>query len=104
MRSEAFGMWVTFRAQPDRSEELVAALLEAGTTLPDAAGCLVHVVNRSAADVDEVCVFEAWATRDAHAAWRESDQTRAIGDRVAGLVSGAATVTELRVVGGKGMP
>jgi quinol monooxygenase YgiN len=103
MTPEAFGMWVTFRAQPGRSEELVRALLEADGTLSDAAGCLVHVVSRSAADVDEVCVFETWATRDAHAAWRDSDRTRAIGDRVASLVTGAAAVTELRVVGGKGI-
>jgi heme-degrading monooxygenase HmoA/GNAT superfamily N-acetyltransferase len=102
MTPEAFGMWVTFRAQPGRSEELVRALLEADGTLSKVDGCLVHVVSRSAADVDEVCVFETWATRDAHTAWRDSDRTKAIGDRVASLVTGAAVVTELRVVSGKG--
>jgi quinol monooxygenase YgiN len=97
-----FGMWVRFRAQPGHSEELVRALLEADATLAEVEECLVHVVSRSTADTDEVCVFEAWTCRDAHAAWRESNPTKAIGNRVASLVTDAAALTELRVVGGKG--
>jgi quinol monooxygenase YgiN len=97
MTPEAFGMWLTFRAQPGRSEELVGALLEADDTLSDVAGCLVHMVSRSVAETDEVFVFEAWTSREAHATWRGSNSARTIGDRVASLVTGAAAITELRV-------
>jgi quinol monooxygenase YgiN/quercetin dioxygenase-like cupin family protein len=54
------GRYVRFTAQPGRGEELADGLLRAADSLRETPGCELYVINRSAADPDEVWVTELW--------------------------------------------
>jgi quinol monooxygenase YgiN len=63
--SEGVARYVQFTAQPGRGEELAARLLRAADSLKDTPGCELYVVNRSAADPDQVWVTELWRDQEA---------------------------------------
>jgi quinol monooxygenase YgiN/quercetin dioxygenase-like cupin family protein len=54
------GRYVKFTAQPGRGDELAQLLLGAADSLREATGCELYVINRSAADPDQVWVTELW--------------------------------------------
>jgi len=59
------GRYVKFTAQPDRGGEVAELLLRAADALRDTAGCELYVINRSAANPDEVWVTELWLSQEA---------------------------------------
>ena len=59
------GRYVKFTAQQGRGEDLAALLLRAAESLRDTPGCELYVINRSAADPDEIWVTELWRDQEA---------------------------------------
>ena len=53
-----------FTAQPGRGEEVANLLLDAAGSLRDAPGCELYVINRAAANPDEVWVNELWLDQE----------------------------------------
>ena len=63
--SEGVARYVKFTAQPGRGDELAALLLRAAESLRDAAGCELYVINRAAADPDQIWATELWRDQEA---------------------------------------
>ena len=94
----------SFEAQPGKGQLLAALLLEAAEALGDNPDCRLYVVSRSPEQPDAVWVYEAWTSKEAHAA---SLQDRAVTDliqRARPLIAGMSQATQLIPVGGKGLP
>jgi quinol monooxygenase YgiN len=89
-------------AQPGQRDALVAILLEAAATLPDAVGCELYIVNLSATEPDAVWVTEVWESAAAHAASLTREDVKAIIQRGRPLIAGGERI-EVVPVGGKGL-
>jgi quinol monooxygenase YgiN len=91
-------------AASGRGDELAAALLEAAARLEDEPGCELYLVNRAAADPDEIWVTELWTTREAMERSLEAEGARENIERVMKLLAGRPEMTELVPLGGLGLP
>lgn len=100
----AYGMILRLTSRPGMASELVAALTAVDASLRDGAGCLFHVVGRDAADPAVVLVAEAWASEDAHAAWRARPGVQELIDRVRAAATGPPEVTAVDWRAGSGVP
>jgi quinol monooxygenase YgiN len=87
-------------ATEGRGDELAAELLQAAKRLENEPGCRLYLVNRSAADRDEIWVTELWADADAVARSLASDEARANVKRVMQLLVRAPELIELEPAGG----
>ena len=59
------GRYVKFTAQPGHGDELAQLLLQAADSVRDAPGCELYVINRAAANRDEIWVTELWLDQKA---------------------------------------
>jgi quinol monooxygenase YgiN/mannose-6-phosphate isomerase-like protein (cupin superfamily) len=105
--SEGVARYVQFTAQPGRGEELAARLLRAADSLKDTPGCELYVVNRSAADPDQVWVTELWRDQEALDGSLEQLKTEAGRAQIAEVTELLAEgrrpeLTELVPLGGVG--
>jgi quinol monooxygenase YgiN/mannose-6-phosphate isomerase-like protein (cupin superfamily) len=105
--SDGVARFVKFTAGPGRGEELADALLRAAESLRDTPGCECYVVNRSAADPDEVWVTERWrdqAALDASLEQLKTETGRAQIAEVTSLLAGGQRpdLVELVPLGGVG--
>jgi quinol monooxygenase YgiN len=78
---------VKFTAQPGRGHELAQLLLQAADTLVGTPGCELYVINRSAADPDQVWVTELWLDQASLDASLEQLRTPEGQARVAALTA-----------------
>jgi quinol monooxygenase YgiN len=102
--SELFGMHGSLTAEPGQGDALAALLLEAADVLGDDDGCLLYVVSRSPEVEEVIWVTEVWTDREAHAASLEDERVRAIIRQATPLIAGRPESSELRPLGGKGLP
>jgi quinol monooxygenase YgiN/mannose-6-phosphate isomerase-like protein (cupin superfamily) len=99
------GRYVKFTAQPNRGDELAALLLSATDSLRDAPGCELYVINRSAANADEIWVTELWLsqeTLDARIEELETEAGRARVAEVMALLAGPPERIDVEPLGGVG--
>jgi len=99
------GRYVKFTAQPGRGDELAKLLLQAAESLRGTPGCELYVINRSAADSDEIWVSEMWLDQKALDASLEQLRTEEGQARIAELTALLAEppeMTELTPLGGVG--
>lgn len=99
------GRYVKFIAEPGRGEELAKLLLRAADSLRDTPGCELYVINRSAANSDEIWVTEQWLDQTALDASLEQLRTEDGQARVAeitALLAQPPQTTELTPLGGLG--
>jgi uncharacterized cupin superfamily protein/quinol monooxygenase YgiN len=103
--SEGVARYVKFTAQPGRGDELAGRLLRAAESLRETPGCELYLVNRSAAEADEIWVTELWLDQDALDASLEQLATaegRAQISEVTALLKGPPERTDLKPLGGAG--
>jgi quinol monooxygenase YgiN len=103
MMMSKFGLYGKITTQPGQRDALVAILLEAAATLPDAPGCELYIVNLSPTEPDAVWVTEVWESAEAHAASLTRPDIRAIIERGRPLIAGGERI-EVTPIGGKGLP
>jgi quinol monooxygenase YgiN/mannose-6-phosphate isomerase-like protein (cupin superfamily) len=99
------GRYVKFTAQPGRGDELAKLLLGAADSLRDTPGCELYVVNRSAAEPDEIWVTELWLDQesvDASLEQLKTDAGQAQIAEVTSLLARAPERTDLEPLGGVG--
>ena len=94
----------SFDASPGEGDRLEASLLEAAELLGDNADCLLYIVGRGSNGSDTVHVFEAWTSKDAHAASLQDERITELIERARPLIAGMAPGGEFHSVGGKGLP
>jgi quinol monooxygenase YgiN len=102
MSERPIGLWIALTARPGRGDDLAAAVAAADRMLSSVSACLVHVLGRSPDNSDELWVFEAWTSREAHAAWRASGEVAEILRECEEHIL-SREVTEVRGLGGKGV-
>jgi quinol monooxygenase YgiN len=98
-----YGRFGRLTAQPGRRDELVAVLCRAADSLRSDPGCLHYVVSTSE-EPEAVWVWEAWTDKAAHDASLEPPEVREMIAAAMPMIAGMSDVTELDVVGGKGLP
>jgi quinol monooxygenase YgiN len=99
-----FGLHVRFTTQPGQAGALASILLEAAAGLERFEECLLYLVSRSPDDEETVFVTEAWTSREAHAASLEGEDVKGLVGQAMPLLAGPPERTELRPLGGKGVP
>lgn len=97
-----YGYSGSMKTQPGRRDEVVAILLE-GVEGLRAAGCEAYVVSVSDAEPDTIFVFEAWQSKEHHAASLQLPETKAAIARAMPMLTGEFDSRELDVVGGLGL-
>jgi quinol monooxygenase YgiN len=98
------GRLVRLTARQAQGDGLAAKLLEAATLLEDAPGCELYVISQGVESPDVVWVWEVWETRaDLE---RSLALARAGGgvDEVLALLDGPPERTDVRPLGGPGLP
>ena len=99
------GRYVKFTAQPGRGDELAKLLLGAADSLRDTPGCELYVVNRSAAEPDEIWVTELWLDQesvDASLEQLKTDAGQAQIAEITRLLAQPPQRTDLEPLGGVG--
>ena len=99
------GRYVRFTAQPGQGEELARLLLRAADSLRDTPGCELYVVNRSAADPDQIWVTELWLDQhslDASLERLGTEDGKAQIAAVTALLAGSPERVDLQPLGGVG--
>lgn len=85
---------------PDKREELIAILLDAGSDMP---GCLSYIVARDCMDENALWITEVWENRKAH---REALASPLLQQRIAAgkhLIKGFVHRIETSPAGGQGL-
>lgn len=98
-----YGFTATMTALPGRGDDLVALLLTGLDAGSPAASehCVVYLLSRSAANPDVVQVTEGWTTEDDHHKLFAGETAQAMVARIAPLLAGDSTYTDLTPVNGK---
>ncbi|NAS22960.1 antibiotic biosynthesis monooxygenase [Herbidospora sp. NEAU-GS84] len=98
-----YGFTATMTARPGRGDDLVALLLTGLDAGSPAASehCLVYLVSRSATDPDVVQVTEGWTTEADHHRLFAGEPAQSMVAKIAPLLAGESTYTDLTPVGGK---
>ena len=98
-----YGRHGSFQAQSGKGQLLASLLLEAAELLQDNADCLLYVIERSSDEPDAVWVYEAWRSKEAHAASLRDPRVGELISRARPLIAGLTDAQEFIPVGGKGL-
>ena len=101
--SEKVGVVIRFKAQPGRAGELSRHLLASAPAGADESGTLVWTVHSSAAEPDEVWVYEVYADRAAQEAHEATPAYSAAREKTGDFLAGPPEVFPLLPLGGKGL-
>ena len=100
---EMYGRRGSFTAQPGKGQLLASLLLEAASGLGANPDCHLYVVERTVDEPDVVSVYEAWTSKEAHAASLQDAGTIEVITRARPLIAGMSEGFEFIPVGGKGL-
>lgn len=98
-----FGMYGKLTANDGQRDALVANLLRAAELMKSVPGCLLYVVNTSAAEPNAVWVTEIWQDEAAHGASLSMPGVRDLIMETMPLIAGKPEGTRIQPVGGKGL-
>lgn len=102
-RSTRVGRYVRMVARPGQGPALADTLLRVATSLRDAPGCELYLVNASADEEDTVWVTEVWADAESSDRALSGELGQAgIGD-VLELLAGPPELVDLTPLGGAGL-
>lgn len=102
-RSARVGRYVRMVARPGQGPALADTLLRVATSLRDAPGCELYLVNASADEEDTVWVTEVWADAESSDRALSGELGQAgIGD-VLELLAGPPELVDLTPLGGAGL-
>ncbi|GAB1817136.1 putative quinol monooxygenase [Herbidospora sp. RD11066] len=98
-----YGFTATMTALPGQGDALVDLLLTGLEEGSPAASehCVVYLVSRSAADPDVIQVTEGWTTEEDHHRLFAGETAQAMVAKIAPLLSGESTYTDLIPLNGK---
>ncbi len=99
----AYGCYVKFTAKPGQRESLVTHLLSAATSVEEAAGCLLYLINTSPDKPECVWVTEVWKSQAEHDVSLNNEQARAAIQQVLPLLTDRPEKIDVLPLGGKGL-
>src|SRR5688572_4998615 len=98
-----FGLFGKLIAKDGQRDALAAKLLRAADLMRSVPGCLMYVVNTSAAEPDTVSVMEIWRDEKAHGASLSIPGVRDLINETMPLLASAPEGTRFTPIGGKGL-
>lgn len=93
-----------YNVQKGQGDALENILMEASKNSRAAQECILFVVARSSGNEDEVWTTEIWTSKEALAAAMETPEVKEVTSKLLPILQGAPNRTEVRLVGGKGLP
>jgi quinol monooxygenase YgiN len=97
-----YGLFGKFTAHPGKRDELAQILIQAAELLNNNKDCIHYVISLGDAE-NEVWVWEAWASQDAHDRSLEPEDVRTLIQKALPLIAGMSDQTGLKILGGKGL-
>jgi quinol monooxygenase YgiN len=98
------GFYTKYTVHRGQGDALEGVLLQAAKDRHVAPECILFVVARVAHDAEVVWTSEIWTTGEAFAAALERYEVKEITKKLAPLLASAPERTEVKPVGGKGLP
>jgi quinol monooxygenase YgiN len=98
-----YGLLNKLTAKPGKREEVIGILLESGKLMDDSA-CLMYMVSEAADDPNVIYVTDLWTSKDLHRQALQAPELRGYIDKAIPLLEGMPEQTEIRPVGGTGVP
>lgn len=95
-----YGLIGQISVVPGKRDELAAILLEGVAGMP---GCLSYVVAEDPSDADALWVTEVWESQASHLASLDLPSVQTAIGRGRPLITGFASRTETRPLGGTGL-
>jgi quinol monooxygenase YgiN len=91
-------------AKPGQRDRVIEILLESMKLFGDNPACLYSIVHEAIADPNELWVADLWTSKEEHEAALQVPELRPFVEAAIPLLEGMPQQTELRPVGGKGLP
>lgn len=98
-----YGLLNKLTAKPGKRDEVIDILLESGKLLDDPA-CLMYMVSKAADDPDVIYVTDLWTSRQRHEKALTTPELRPFVEKAVPLLAGMPQQTEIKPVGGVGVP
>ena len=99
-----YGMHGKLVTQTRKRGQCVKILTRAASVVGQLPGCYLYVVSEDLAEETWIWVTEVWEDKEAHDASLADSRVRALIAEAMPLLDGPPQGTELRVVGGHGLP
>jgi quinol monooxygenase YgiN len=91
-------------AKPDQRDRVAEILIESGKLFDHNAACIFSIVSESAHDPNVLWVTDLWTSREEHETALKQPELRPFIEETLPLLEGVPEQTEIRPVGGKGLP
>jgi quinol monooxygenase YgiN len=91
-------------ALPGKRDQVVEILLESGRLFNHNPACFLYLVSESTTDPNVVWVIDLWSSREEHELALKAPELRPFVEKAIPLLQGMPEQTEIRPVGGKGLP
>ena len=98
-----YGLFGKMTAQPGQRDALIALLLEDIAAVGEIPGCEVWIVNISGDDPDGIWIYEAWRSKDDHAASLQDERVRETIAKARPLIADFSQQVTLTPLAGKGL-
>ena len=98
-----YGLLNKLTAKPGKRDEVISILLESGKLLDDPA-CQMYMVSEAADDPNVIYVTDLWTSKQRHQKALQKPELRPFVEKAMPLLEGMPEQTEIKPVGGIGIP